>query len=190
MKVLILNGFYKMNIDYMRIMRILRDKLQLCENVEEILLKEKKINPCTGCFGCWLKNPGICIIDDDSQDVVRKIINSDIVIYLTPVVFGGYSYELKKLLDKTICLLAPEFINIDKEMHHKKRYEKYPGILGIGVLNRHDDEAEMNFRELIYRNSINMHSPLHGAEVILSEDTEADVVNKLLGLMLKQKETT
>ena len=32
--------------------------------VELIKLLEKQIAGCLGCFGCWIRAPGICFIDD------------------------------------------------------------------------------------------------------------------------------
>ena len=89
-----------------------------------------EIRPCIGCFGCWVQTPGECLIDDAARQIAPAIIGSDLVIYLTPVTFGGYSSELKKALDRCICLILPFFTKIDGEMHHKPRYDRYPGCSG------------------------------------------------------------
>lgn len=44
--------------------------------VEEILLKEKEIADCLGCFKCWVKTPGICIIDDYGRETAAKVIKA------------------------------------------------------------------------------------------------------------------
>ena len=71
--------------------------------VDNIVLREKRIASCTGCFGCWLRTPGKCLIDDDGRKVAEKAIQSNLLVYLTPVTFGGYSSELKKALDRMAC---------------------------------------------------------------------------------------
>ena len=133
-------------------------------------LREMEIGHCVGCFGCWVKTPGECVIvGDAASDLALAVVQSDVVVYLTPVTFGGYSSELKKALDRLICLLAPDFMVIDGETHHKTRYERYPRLLGVGLLDSVDPESERIFQTLIARNAINMHSPAHVAGVLHSE---------------------
>jgi multimeric flavodoxin WrbA len=53
-------------------------------------------------FGCWVKAPGECVIDDGARSAAKKLVPSDLAVFLSPIVFGGYSYELKKVLDRQI----------------------------------------------------------------------------------------
>jgi multimeric flavodoxin WrbA len=57
--------------------------------VELVKLREVSIAPCTGCFGCWTKTPGVCVIVDSGREAARKVVQSDLIIYLTPSTFGG-----------------------------------------------------------------------------------------------------
>jgi hypothetical protein len=136
------------------------------DEVTVFALREMDIRPCMGCFGCWIKTPGECVIDDDGREVARAIVNSDLVVYFTPVTFGGYSSELKKSVDRNICIIEPDFAVIDGETHHKKRYEQYPRMLAVGLLDQVDPESEGVFRTLVKRNAINMHAPASGSTVI------------------------
>jgi hypothetical protein len=97
------------------------------------------------------------------------MVQSDLTIYLTAVTFGGYSSELKKAVDRIICLLSPFFMRINGEVHHRPRYERYPRLVGVGVLSCPDEESERLFTTLVERNAINLHSPAHGAGVVLTD---------------------
>ena len=136
---------------------------------EVISLREKTIAHCRGCFGCWVKTPGICTIDDDARDITRKMIQSDLVVFFTPIRFGGYSHLLKAQLDRSICLILPMFGKFNGEIHHKKRYETYPSILGIGLLEEENSEYAVLFDENVRRNSLNLHSP-HISTITLYPD--------------------
>ena len=46
---------------------------------------------CMGCFGCWIKKPGECVIDDRMAQINRSVMNSDTVIYLSPIIFGQFN---------------------------------------------------------------------------------------------------
>lgn len=72
--------------------------------VEPFILHDMEIHHW-GCFGCWVQTPGVCVIDDAGRDVARAVIQSDLAVFLIPVTFGGYSSELKKAVDRLICLL-------------------------------------------------------------------------------------
>jgi len=136
--------------------------------VESFILHEMRITYCVGCFECWVKTPGECRFNDDGREIARQLIQSDLIVFLTQVTFGGYSSELKKALDRIICLISPFFMKIDGEVHHKKRYDNYPRLLGLGVMPQKDEQSEHVFTTLVRRNSINLHSPIHKAAVFMT----------------------
>lgn len=122
-------------------------------------VRDLELAPCLGCFACWVKTPGVCIIDDAGRDVARAVRQSRLVALVTPVTFGGYSSTLKNAVDRLIPLIMPYFTFIGSEVHHLRRYETYPSILGVGLLPGSEPEQEQIFQRVIHRNSINMHSP-------------------------------
>ena len=129
--------------------------------VTSYVLREKKIKSCTGCFSCWVKTPGECIFSDDTADIRKKTIHSDLVLFASPIIMGFTSALLKHVQDKMIPLLHPYILFVDKECHHEKRYENYPKT---GVLYQKMEDTtqeELHIIEEIYnRYVINFHSDL------------------------------
>lgn len=146
-------------------------------------LRDEKLAYCLGCFECWTKTPGLCRIDDAGREVAASIIGSDLVIYLTPITFGGYSSELKKAVDRSICLISPFFKRIDGEVHHQARYDRYPALLGVGVLPAPHPGQEQIFHTLVGRNAINLHAPAHGSVVIYRSQEPAAVTTALRSVL-------
>lgn len=138
------------------------------------LVRELDVHHCLGCFGCWVRTPGTCIIDDDCRQVARDFMRSDVVVFLTPISFGGFSGILKTVFDRTIPLGMPFFIRVGDETHHMQRYRKYPSFVGIGWLPAADPGMDEIFRNLIQRNALNFHSPASAATVLTaSMDSDA-----------------
>lgn len=133
---------------------------------EGLVLRDLSIAPCTGCFECWTKTPGVCKTKDSGRYVARAMIRSDLVVFLTPVLFGGYAPHLKKALDRVIGLVSPFFTRVDGEVHHRERYERYPALLGVGWLAEPDSEEERIFDTLVNRNAINLHAPAWLSHVV------------------------
>lgn len=52
-------------------------------------------------------------------------------------------------------------MKIEGEVHHKPRYERYPRLMGVGVLPQPDEESERIFTTLVSRNAINLHALAH-----------------------------
>jgi len=156
---------------------MIKELKKLNWDATSIDLEDKNIAYCMGCFGCWVQTPGECVIKDYEETIVRKMVHSDLIIYITPIVFGGYSSILKKALDRQISRVLPYFTKIDGEVHHKKRYEKEQSLLGIGILDNPDAEKEEVFKTLVARNSINMWSPYQRAMIYTRGQDSLEFVN-------------
>lgn len=184
MKVLILNGSHANDPMETRVISALQSGISARGwNVETIVLRDKKIGNCAGDFFCWIKTPGICAINDDNREIAKKIMGSDLVINVGPIIFGGYASPLKRAMDHQIQNTSPFFTVIDGEIHHKKRYETHPNVITIGWLDAPNPNAEAIFRHLEYRNSLNMHSKVHWCEILYRnqpEDKIAGQINQLL----------
>lgn len=156
---------------------------------ETVVLRDHTIAYCRGCFDCWVKTPGICVINDEARDITRKMIQSDLIVYFTPIVFGGYSHFLKAQLDRSICLVLPTFGKFHGEIHHKKRYETYPSILGVGLLSDSESVQADLFREHIYRNSLNFHCS-RAESVILKSNFDYPKMTQTIGEVLSDMEVS
>jgi len=130
MKITILNGNPDgRNTDFdlfIEKLSIFLDKEQ--KKVRHLKLRGMDIKYCNGCWGCWVKTPGECQFPDDSKTVCEEVINSDLVLFASPMIMGFTSALLKKTMDKLIPLLHPYIEFVRKECHHRKRYDKYPKI--------------------------------------------------------------
>ena len=89
--------------------------------VELFYTRKLKINPCTGEFNCWLKNPGKCYQDDDMNMLYPKLREADIVVFATPVYVDGVSGPMKNLMDRIIPLAQPFFELRDGHCRHPLR---------------------------------------------------------------------
>ena len=148
-------------------------------------LRELEIHHCLGCFGCWVRTPGECVVDDGAREIAREVIGGQMLVYLTPVTFGGYSSELKKAVDRIICLILPFFTSVEGEIHHKKRYARYPRLAGLGLVEDGDEEGGQIFQRLVGRNAINFHAPAHAAAVVRRGQEAAQVQAVVRDLLQK-----
>ncbi|HEY5169754.1 MAG TPA: NAD(P)H-dependent oxidoreductase [Thermoleophilia bacterium] len=144
--------------------------------------------PCTGCSSCGLKTPGACVIKDDMQGIFRTLVASDVLVLATPVRFGSYASELKKVVDRFQPLMVPIYVVRDGEMHFRGRYD-LPALVGVGLVRNgagNDgtgaDGAGSNgaaaaeeadaFRCLVGRLALNIDTP-HAAAVFVAGDGSA-----------------
>jgi multimeric flavodoxin WrbA len=141
-------------------------------------LRNLDLRYCIGCFGCWVKTPGVCSTQDESCEMRRAVINSDFTLWAAPLRMGFPSALLKMSMDKSIPLVHP-YILVDRgEAHHLPRYDRYPR-LGLLV----EPEADTDSRDLdivaniFSRTALNLKSRLDFA--LTTETPIAELVDRI-----------
>lgn len=186
MKALILNGVPQGDLLAEKLCATLEGELKV-RNYEGNLLNlaDIEISPCLGCFGCWVKTPGVCVIDDAGRNVARAYMQSEMSVFITPVTFGGYSFQLKKAIDRLIPNLSPYFRKVGREIHHQMRYRRYPSSLILGILPEPDQEKENLFKTLAKRNSLNYEHPAWAVGVLYETQSDEEIREEIKALVEK-----
>ena len=113
------------------------------------------IHPCLGCFKCWLKTPGKCIINDSYTEMPKYIKQADKMLFITEVRYGSYSPYIKRVIERSIGFLLPFFRLVNGEIHHSIRYDKVPELIFIGYSPSITSEEEKTFIDLVKANAVN-----------------------------------
>ena len=66
--------------------------------VEQIFVRDKQINYCTGCESCFNDKP--CPQKDDMPAILDAIIGADVIVMATPVYFYNMNAQMKTLVDR------------------------------------------------------------------------------------------
>jgi multimeric flavodoxin WrbA len=129
--------------------------------VDVLSLRDMDIKNCMGCLDCWVKSPGVCRVDDDSREVCRSYIDSDLVLFASPLIMGFTSALLKKATDKLVPLLPYDIEIVGGEMHHSARYEKYPRTALLMEKEADTDGEDIEIVSAIYeRDATNLKTTL------------------------------
>jgi multimeric flavodoxin WrbA/putative sterol carrier protein len=109
--------------------------------VEAIDLREKKVKNCVGCFSCWTKTPGTCIHKDDmTQELFPKWLESDLVVYASPLYHFTVNAEMKTFIERTLPVLEPFFLQHNGRTYHPFR-GKPPKIVVLSVAGFPDEKV-------------------------------------------------
>jgi multimeric flavodoxin WrbA len=176
MKAVILDGSNEDDLTGQHVRTALTDELKARGwEIEHVQLCETKIGNCAGDFFCWIRSPGLCNVNDANRLIAASIANCQLMVYLTPVTFGGYSSTLKKMVDHQIQNVLPYFEQVQGETHHQRRYPAYPDFLAVGWMDQPDAQSEAIFRHLGYRNAINFYARRFVAGIVFTIQTEGEV---------------
>ena len=85
---------------------------------EMITMAGRKVAPCTGCSYCFFHG-GKCKVDDDAEEIIKKMVEADGLIVGSPVYFGSLTATLKALLERCLKL------NTLKHPSGNKPYEEF-----------------------------------------------------------------
>ena len=69
-------------------------------DTEVVKLGNAKAHGCTGCMMCLKNKDKECVIKDDVNECIKKMVEADAVIVGSPTYFGNVSAEIKAFIDR------------------------------------------------------------------------------------------
>ena len=138
----------------------------------DVISANGTIKPCIGCFTCWTKTPGRCVIKDGYDQMGAKINACEELVINSRFTYGGFSAFIKNIFDRSLGYVLPYFEVYDSEMHHKRRYQEVKNVTFIfrgHNLSIEDREKARRYVTAVCRN-------LQGKvkEVIFEDDGKED----------------
>ena len=106
MKVFAINGSPRDNHNTAKLLDAFISGVISADNdaeVKRIDLYKYNYKGCTECFACKVKgsdNYGTCCYKDDITDILKEVSNADIVVFGSPVYFGGITGQLMCFLER------------------------------------------------------------------------------------------
>ena len=149
MKILVINGSPRGEQSVT--MRITRAFVEgMGETYDYIDTMRVNVKPCLGCYACWRITPGKCVQQDDMAGILDRILESELVIWSTPLYCYSVPSNLKALYDRLIPLGTMEQ-HVDKEggTYHPGRQSIQTQIMlisGCGFPNRENNYEAMDFQ--------------------------------------------
>ena len=120
-----------------------------------IVSDQGTIRLCVGCFCCWNKTPGQCVIKDGYENMGALIHDADEVYVISRYTYGGFSGFVKNVFDRCLGYVLPQFEVVNGETHHQKRYEEdkpFTFIFYGDSLSKQEKESACRYVEAVCAN--------------------------------------
>jgi multimeric flavodoxin WrbA len=121
------------------------------EPLKAVRLGEQSITACIGCWNCWVKTPGQCVMKDEMAAFYPDYLNSDTVILLMDTAQGFINHLSKAFIDRTIPHYHPYIEIINGECHHVARYKCYPDLVFYYDTEGLTNQEEQVIEDYLYR---------------------------------------
>ena len=95
----------------------------LIKGEHKVIKPNGNIRHCIGCFGCWVKTPGKCVLHDGYEETGVSMGKCTELIFVSRCYYGSVSPFVKMVQDRAISYIHPDFVIRKGEMHHKRRYK-------------------------------------------------------------------
>lgn len=91
--------------------------------VRENTVTQLDIKPCLGCFACWSKTPGRCVLQDDMSSVIENMLWADVILWSFPLYYFSVPGGLKNLMDRQLPMSLPFMVEDSEYGGHPSRYD-------------------------------------------------------------------
>ncbi len=125
------------------------------EGKHKIIRPRGDIRNCVGCFGCWAKTPGRCVIHDGYEDTGIVMGKCTELIFVSKCCYGSVSPFVKTVQDRAISYIHPDFVIRKGEMHHKRRYSNVISLSAYFYGDNITDAEKETARKVLEANADN-----------------------------------
>lgn len=129
---------------HVMVLRILEGARNAGCNTEAIFLGDLTISECDGCHACWSENH-VCSKNDDMKDLYPKIMESDAIVFGTPVYWFAPTAIMKAFMDRFVFFNCPA---------NRKKIRNKTGVIAVpfedGTLETSDLVVGFFERSLAY----------------------------------------
>lgn len=145
--------------------------------VHEIMLSQKKIRHCIGCYTCWTKTPGVCVHKDDMTEILPKYENLDLLIIASPLYYYNVTGLMKNYIDRQLPLVTPYLVKSGDSTTHDARSRSLENLKVIVISvcgfpeKSHFDALSDNMKK-IYGDNLAYELCIPGAEPIANDKGE------------------
>ena len=100
MKIIAINGSPRKG-NTLSAIQAFAEGVKANNEIEIINVDDLSMGPCRGCDACQCMNG--CVADDDTNAVIDKLVEADMIVFGTPVYWWGMTAQLKTVIDKMYC---------------------------------------------------------------------------------------
>lgn len=172
MKTTILQGSARKKGNTARVLSwVEKELISLGHDVETIYLNSLNLNGCMGCAKCKEKPDTIgCIQKDDVPEILGKMVNSQLVIFSSPLYFWGFAAQIKAVIDRTYSL----YTNYHQPDHASLVSGQRQALLVTGA-GPYENNAEGVFAA--FGRMQNPHRAVNAGELYIGSCTTPDKLN-------------
>lgn len=81
--------------------RFMEGAIAANHHVDKVLLAERNIHYCNGCYAC--RRDGRCVQKDDMSHILDSMMAADVIVLATPVYFYSMCAQMKTVIDRTVA---------------------------------------------------------------------------------------
>lgn len=91
--------------------------------VEVVALRDRRIQDCIGCFTCWTRTPGVCLLKDDMRaELYPRWLAADLAVYAAPLYFHTVNAAMARFVERTLPAVQPFFESSSGRIRHPLRH--------------------------------------------------------------------
>lgn len=126
-----------------------KELLALGADCRFISVEETRVEPCRNCGGCTYQSYNRCVVRDDADWIFPQVLEAGLLILVTPLVFGGYSAKMKRVLDKFALLMDRRYFVEKGEMVKGGLPGRQFRLMAVGVREGANGAETAAFSRLI-----------------------------------------
>ena len=181
MKITVFNGSHKgrSGNTFLMVEAFLAGAREAGAEGEQVVLATHDIAPCRACMACWKMPDTRCVHRDAMDELLPKVIASDVFGLATPLYVDNVTGLMKTFLDRLVPIADPRWEQDDRgECRHRQRFPKPGKLIGIANCGFPEQSHFQVLALLLRRMARNLHCDLaaeiyRGAGGLLSHSDSA-----------------